>query len=73
MHKAIRLAIAISAGALSACVPADRAYREVSGPATLAVMSPLGVSMNIAIEEGGRYFSGPDFDRLYITEDETNE
>ena len=67
--------IFVFCGLGAGCVPADRAFREVSGPAKLAIMSPWGVSMHVDIEDGGRYFSGPDFDKLYINEEEgsTNE
>ena len=65
------LAVAILAG----CVPADRAFREVEGPAKLGIMSPWGVSMTVDIEEGGRYFAGPEFDSvdLYHAGDATDE
>jgi hypothetical protein len=51
---------------LSGCVPSDRAFREVEGPAHLSIMSPWGVSMSVDIEEDGRYFSGPEYDAVEL-------
>lgn len=65
----------LAAAILAGCVPADRAFREVEGPAKLGIMSPWGVSMTVDIEEGGRYFAGPEFDSvdLYHAGDATDE
>ena len=63
-----RLILVASVVILAGCVPADRAFREVDGPATLSIMSPWGVSMSVDIEEGGRYFAGPEFDSVDLYE-----
>ena len=56
---------------LAGCVPADRAFREVDGPAKLSIMSPWGVAMSVDIEEGGRYFAGPEYDSVDLYETTT--
>ena len=63
-----RLILVASVVILAGCVPAVRAFREVDGPAKLSIMSPWGVSMSVDIEEGGRYFAGPEFDSVDLYE-----
>ncbi len=48
---------------------ADEAYRVVKGPASLAITSPT-LSMSVEIKEGGRFWSGPDYDTFYTDEPE---
>ena len=62
------LSVVVLAVSTSACVPADRAFREISGPARLRIDSPWGVSMDVEIEDGGRYFAGPEFDSIDLYE-----